>query len=65
GTAPVGCFGEIGLTGELRAVAHPERRLEEAAKFGLRHVVSPACAPSLRQALRAAFGAGAPGRAAA
>src|ERR1700757_393188 len=35
------CFGEIGLTGELRAVAHPERRLAEAAKFGLGPVVAP------------------------
>ena len=32
GAAPTGCFGEIGLTGELRYVAHPERRLEEAAQ---------------------------------
>src|SRR5437867_1273543 len=31
--SPVACFGEVGLTGELRSVAHPERRLEEAAKF--------------------------------
>jgi DNA repair protein RadA/Sms len=39
---PTGCFGEIGLTGELRYVAHPERRLEEAARFGLERVVLPA-----------------------
>jgi DNA repair protein RadA/Sms len=32
---PVAAFGEIGLTGELRYVAHPERRVAEAAKFGL------------------------------
>jgi DNA repair protein RadA/Sms len=38
---PTGCFGEIGLTGELRYVAHPERRLEEAARFGLERVVLP------------------------
>ena len=25
------CFGEVGLTGEVRWVGHPERRLEEAA----------------------------------
>jgi DNA repair protein RadA/Sms len=36
--APVACFGEVGLTGELRSVAHPERRLAEAAKFGLAQV---------------------------
>jgi DNA repair protein RadA/Sms len=38
---PTGCFGEVGLTGELRYVAHPERRLEEAARFGLERVVLP------------------------
>ncbi|MEA2248253.1 MAG: hypothetical protein QOH46_2782 [Solirubrobacteraceae bacterium] len=54
--APLACFGEIGLTGELRSVAHPDRRVEEAAKFGLRTVVSPSTAPTLRQAVRAALG---------
>jgi DNA repair protein RadA/Sms len=39
---PTGCFGEVGLTGELRYVAHPERRLEEAARFGLERVLAPA-----------------------
>ncbi len=29
---PRACFGELGLTGELRWVGHPERRLEEAAR---------------------------------
>ncbi len=33
--APRACFGELGLTGELRWVGHPERRLQEAAKHGL------------------------------
>jgi DNA repair protein RadA/Sms len=55
GAAPLACFGEVGLTGELRTVAHEERRLEEAAKFGLRAVVSPARAPTLRDALRMAL----------
>ena len=32
---PVACFGEVGLTGELRSVGHPDRRLAEARKFGL------------------------------
>jgi DNA repair protein RadA/Sms len=54
--APLACFGEIGLTGELRSVAHPDRRAEEAAKFGLEAIVSPASAPTLRAALRAALG---------
>src|SRR4051812_14590127 len=63
--APVACFGEVGLTGELRSIAHPDRRLAEAAKFGLRNVISPETAPTVRQALRAVFEAPAPGRAAA
>jgi DNA repair protein RadA/Sms len=54
--APLACFGEVGLTGELRTVAHPERRAEEAAKFGLRTLVTPQTAPSLRAAVRAALG---------
>ena len=32
---PLACFGEVGLTGELRYVAHAERRVAEALKFGL------------------------------
>ena len=32
---PLACFGEIGLTGELRYVAHADRRVAEALKFGL------------------------------
>ncbi len=39
---PRACFGELGLTGELRWVGHPERRLAEAAKHGLGDVVAPA-----------------------
>src|SRR5213083_726360 len=56
-------FGEIGLTGRLRAVSQAERRLEEAAKFGVRQVLAPAGTPSgklrildaetLRSAIRA------------
>jgi len=54
--APLACFGEIGLTGELRSVAHADRRAAEAAKFGLKTVLSPATAPTLRAAVRAALG---------
>jgi len=54
--SPLACFGEIGLTGELRSVAHPERRAAEAAKFGLRTVLSPLGAPTLRAAVRGALG---------
>jgi DNA repair protein RadA/Sms len=38
---PLACFGEIGLTGELRPVGHPERRVAEALKFGLSPVLAP------------------------
>jgi DNA repair protein RadA/Sms len=38
---PRACFGELGLTGELRWVGHPERRLEEAAKHGCADVIAP------------------------
>jgi DNA repair protein RadA/Sms len=39
-------FGEIGLTGRLRAAAQAERRLEECAKLGLTAVVAPAGTPA-------------------
>ena len=69
GERPVACFGEVGLTGELRSVGHPDRRLAEAAKFGLGPVIAPpgsggAEAPTLRAALRAALPAQAHARAA-
>lgn len=38
---PRACFGELGLTGELRWVGHPERRLQEAARHGLSGVIAP------------------------
>jgi DNA repair protein RadA/Sms len=58
---PLVAFGEVGLTGELRSVGHPERRVEESAKFGLRSVVGPPGsggreARTLREALKIAFG---------
>ncbi len=61
---PRACFGEIGLTGELRHVAHPERRVAEALKFGLGSVIGPPASepidgldghPSFDRALRATF----------
>jgi DNA repair protein RadA/Sms len=55
GEAPLACFGEVGLTGELRSVAHPDRREAEARKFGLETVVAPGgSAPTLRAAIRGA-----------
>jgi DNA repair protein RadA/Sms len=44
---PLACFGEVGLTGELRPVAHPERRLAEALKFGLGPVLAPPASEAL------------------
>jgi len=38
---PLACFGEVGLTGEIRYVAHADRRVAEARKFGLGTVVGP------------------------
>jgi DNA repair protein RadA/Sms len=65
--SPRACFGELGLTGELRWVGHPERRLQEAAKHGLSGVIAPvdsggsACeVATLRQALAAALGGSSP-----
>ena len=55
GAVPLACFGEMGLTGELRSVAHGDRRLAEAAKFGLGPVVEPGAQPTLRAALDAAL----------
>jgi DNA repair protein RadA/Sms len=39
GGKPLACFGELGLTGEIRYVAHADRRVAEARKFGLDHVL--------------------------
>ncbi|MEA2126813.1 MAG: hypothetical protein QOI80_3595 [Solirubrobacteraceae bacterium] len=50
---PLACFGELGLTGEVRNVAHADRRAAEAAKFGLATIT----APTLRAALKAAVSA--------
>jgi DNA repair protein RadA/Sms len=57
---PLACFGEIGLTGELRSVAHGDRRLAEAGKFGLGSVIEPGTHPTLRAAVTAALGGARP-----
>ncbi len=61
--APLACFGELGLTGELRWVGHPQRRLAEAAGHGLAAVIAPPGsgdgareAATLRDALAIALG---------
>jgi DNA repair protein RadA/Sms len=55
GERPLACFGELGLTGELRSVAHADRRLAEAERFGLSPVVAPESHKTLRAALNAAL----------
>ena len=64
-STPRACFGELGLTGELRWVGHPERRLDEARKHGLKETIAPAGSGpgacevgTLREAIRAALPAG-------
>ncbi|MFM9126294.1 MAG: DNA repair protein RadA [Solirubrobacterales bacterium] len=61
---PPCAFGELGLNGELRSVAHHDRRAAEAARFGLGEPLSPSSAGTLREALRAHQGGlrGAPER---
>ena len=60
---PLACFGELGLTGELRSVAHAERRLGEARRFGLEPVIWPEHHRTLSSALAAAFSGAGGGRA--
>ncbi len=57
---PLACFGELGLTGELRTVAHGDRRLAEAAKFGLTPVIEPERCRTLLEALNGAVAADRP-----
>jgi DNA repair protein RadA/Sms len=40
--------GEVGLSGELRAVSHLSRRLNEAAKLGFSRCIVPATHHRLR-----------------
>ncbi len=40
--ADTAAFGELGLTGRLREATQSDRRLEECAKLGVRHVLVPA-----------------------
>ena len=55
GGGPLACFGELGLTGELRSVAHADRRLDEAAKFKLGAVLEPSRHRTLRAAVAASL----------
>ena len=35
-------FGEVGLTGEVRAVSYAEKRVQECVKMGFKRVILPA-----------------------
>ena len=49
-------FGEIGLTGRLRAATQTERRLDECKKLGIKVVIAPDKAETLAAAVRLALG---------
>ena len=34
-------FGEVGLSGEIRAVSHTDGRIKEATKLGFKHAITP------------------------
>ena len=44
-------WGEVGLTGEIRAVPHESRRREEAQRLGVERIVAPSDVASLPEAL--------------
>jgi DNA repair protein RadA/Sms len=50
---PLAAYGEVGLTGELRHVAHPDRRDAEAEKFGLAPALGPEASTSRLRAVLA------------
>jgi len=61
----LGAFGEVGLTGRLRAATQAERRLGECAKLGLAAVLAPSGTPTCSgltlleaETIRAAVGSG-------
>ncbi|MBA2763514.1 MAG: DNA repair protein RadA [Thermoleophilaceae bacterium] len=56
GGTPLAAFGEVGLTGEIRTVSHADRRLAEAAKFGLADPLHPGTVGTVGEALARAFG---------
>lgn len=49
-------FGELGLSGEVRAVAGAERREAEARKLGYTHVLSPANTGDIAAAIQKTLG---------
>jgi DNA repair protein RadA/Sms len=55
-SANVAVFGELGLSGEVRAVAAADRREAEARKLGYTEIVSPTSARDINAAIAAALG---------
>ena len=53
--AELAVFGELGLSGELRAVSASERRTAEARKLGYTTIVSPGNAANIADAIAAAL----------
>ncbi len=45
-------FGECGLNGEIRKVAHQDKREKEAKKLGYTNVISPESSRTLFEALK-------------
>lgn len=54
-SADTAVFGELGLSGEVRAVNATERREAEARKLGYTHVISPANTKDVAAAIEAAL----------
>ncbi len=52
----IAVFGELGLSGEVRAVGSADRREAEARKLGYTHVVSPANAGDVNAAIAVTLG---------
>ena len=55
-TGPLAAWGEVGLTGEVRSVAHHDRRAEEVSRLGIERVIAPSGNGDdrIEQALRSA-----------
>lgn len=48
----VAVFGEVGLAGEVRQVAHTQRRLSEAARLGFTRAITPQSGPASAPGIR-------------
>jgi DNA repair protein RadA/Sms len=55
-SAHTAVFGELGLSGEVRAVGAAERREAEARKLGYTHIISPANTDDIADAVQKALG---------